>query len=69
MVTRVVVIVTFLGIPQVICDGVVTRHELAPSNEAGQSTLTLTGEDLSVLMDVVEMKLPYPAMPDAAKIE
>ena len=43
MVTRVVVIVTFLGIPQVICDGVVTRHELAPSSEAGQSTLTLTG--------------------------
>jgi len=68
MVTRVVVIVTFLGIPQVICDGVVTRHELAPSSEAGQSTLTLTGEDLSVLMDVVEMRLPYPAMPDAAKI-
>jgi len=68
MVTRVVIIVTFRGIPQVICDGVVTRHEMTPSSEAGQSTLTLTGEDLSVLMDVVEFKLPYPAMPDAAKI-
>jgi hypothetical protein len=68
MVTRVVVIVTFLGIPQVICDGVVTRHELAPSSEAGQSTLTLTGEDLSVLMDILEVRVPYPAMPDAAKI-
>ncbi len=68
MVTRVVVIVTFLGIPQVICDGVVTRHELAPSSEAGQSTLTLTGEDLSVLMDIVEVRVPYPAIPDAAKI-
>lgn len=68
MITRVVVIVTFLGLPQVICDGVVTRHEMSPSNEPGQSTLTLTGEDLSVLMDVIEMKLPYPALPDAAKI-
>ena len=68
MVTRVVIIITFRGIPQVICDGVVTRHEMTPSSEAGQSTLTLTGEDLSVLMDVVEFKLPYPAMPDAAKI-
>jgi hypothetical protein len=67
MITRVVVIVTFLGVPQVICDGVVTRHEMSPSNEPGQSTLTLTGEDLSVLMDVIEMKFPYPAMPDAAK--
>src|SRR5436305_8606346 len=38
MITRVVIIVTFLGIPQVIADGVVTRHELSPSNEPGQST-------------------------------
>jgi hypothetical protein len=68
MVTRVVIIITFRGIPQVICDGVVTRQEMAPSSEPGQSTLTLTGEDLSVLMDVIEFKLPYPAMPDAAKI-
>lgn len=68
MITRVVVIVTFRGLPQVICDGIVTRQEMSPSNEPGQSTLTLTGEDLSVLMDVVEMKLPYPALPDAAKI-
>src|SRR5207248_6459197 len=42
MVTRVVIIVTVLGFPQVIADGVVTHHQLAPSNEAGQSTLTLT---------------------------
>ncbi len=68
MITRVVVIVTFRGIPQVIADGIVTRQELSPSNEPGQSTLTLTGEDLSVLMDVIEVKLPYPAMPDAAKL-
>jgi hypothetical protein len=68
MVTRVVVIVTLLGVPQVIADGIVTHHQLAPSNEPGQSTLTLTGEDLSVLMDVVEMKMIYPAMPDDAKV-
>lgn len=68
MITRVVAIVTMRGFPNVICDGVVTQHAVAPSNEAGQSTLTLTGEDLSVLMDVVEVKLPYPAMPDAAKL-
>lgn len=68
MITRVVVIATMRGFPNVICDGVVTQHALTPSNEAGQSTLTLTGEDLSVLMDVVEVKLPYPAMPDAAKL-
>jgi hypothetical protein len=68
MVTRVVIVVTFRGIPQVIADGVVTRHELTPSNDPGQSKLTLTGEDLSVLMGVIQMKLVYPAMPDAARI-
>jgi hypothetical protein len=46
----------------------VTRQEVSPSNEPGQSTLTITGEDLSVLMDVVEIVRPYPAMPDVAKI-
>jgi len=68
MTTRVVIIVTVLGIPQVIMDGVVTQHQLSPGNDPGQSTLTLTGEDLTVLMGVVEMKLPYPCMPDAAKL-
>lgn len=68
MATRVVLIVTLRGIPNVICDGVVTQHAVAPGNEPGQSTLTLTGEDLSILMDVVEAKLPYPGMPDAAKL-
>ena len=68
MITRVVIIVTHRGLPQVIADGVVTRQEVSPSNEPGQSTLTLTGEDLSVLMDVVDVKIPYPAMPDIARL-
>ena len=68
MATRVVVIVTFRGMPNVLCDGVVTQHQITPSNEPGQSTLTLTGEDLSVLMDVVEVRIPYPAMTDAARV-
>ncbi len=52
MVTRVVIIATLAGIPNVIMDGVITRQEMQPGNEPGQSTLTITGEDLSVLMDV-----------------
>src|SRR5260370_44982 len=48
-------------------DGVVTRQEMAPSNEPGQSTLTITGEDLSVLMDIVEMPfMRYPNMTEVA---
>lgn len=66
--TRVVIIATMNGLPQVLMDGIITRQEISPSNEPGQSTLTVTGEDLSVLMDIIEFKLPYPAMPDAARI-
>ena len=68
MITRVVLIATLRGIPQVICDGVVTRHEVSPGNEPGQSTLTLTGDDLSVLMDVIQIQLPWPALPDFARV-
>ena len=69
IITRVIIVVTLGGFPNVIMDGMVTRQELAPSSEPGQSTLTITGEDLSVLMDVVELPfLRYPAMPDIGKV-
>jgi hypothetical protein len=68
-ITRVILICTIGGIPNVIADGVVTRHEVSPSNEPGQSTLTLTGEDLSVLMDVVQIPMMrYPGMPIEARV-
>ncbi len=68
IITRVIIMVTITGIPHVIMDGFITRQELQPNNQPGQSTLTVTGEDLSVAMDIVEMDIPYPAMPDAAKV-
>jgi hypothetical protein len=69
MVTRVLIIATVNGFPNVLMDGIVTRHELTPSNDPGQSTLTITGDDLSVLMDVVEMPfMLFPAMPVIARV-
>lgn len=69
MITRVIVIVTLNGFPNVLMDGMVTRQELSPSSEPGQSTLTVTGEDLSVLMDVVEMPfMLWPGMPAIARV-
>ena len=53
IITRVVIIVTVHGIPHVLMDGIVTRQEIAPTNEPGNSKITITGEDLSVLMDLV----------------
>jgi hypothetical protein len=69
MITRVIIIVTLGGFPNVIMDGMVTRQELTPSNEPGQSALTITGEDLSVVMDIVEMPfMRYPATPDIGQV-
>lgn len=69
IVTRVVIIATVNGFPHVLMDGIITRQELSPSSEPGASTLTVTGEDLSVLMDIVEMNfMRYPAMPEVARI-
>ena len=66
--TRVVIVVTFNGLPNVLMDGFVTRQELQPSSEPGQSTLTITGEDLTVAMDLVQVTKSFPAMPDAAQV-
>ena len=68
IITRVIILVTLNGVPNVIMDGLVTRQELQPSNDPGKSTLTITGEDLSVAMDLVQIILPYPAMPDYATV-
>lgn len=69
MITRVILIATVNGFPHVLMDGIVTRQELSPSSEPGQSTLTITGEDLSILMDVVEMPfMRYPATPDIGQV-
>jgi hypothetical protein len=69
MLTRVIITVTLGGFPHVLMDGIVTNQELTPSSEPGQSTLTITGEDLSILMDVVEMPfMRYPGTPDIGQI-
>jgi len=67
--TRVILVCTLGGIPNVLVDGIIIRHDIAPNNEAGQSTMTITGEDLSVLMDVIQMPfMRYPALPISARV-
>lgn len=52
--TRVILTVTVQGTATVLMDGVIIRQEVGISNQPGQSTLTVTGEDLTVLMDLEE---------------
>src|SRR5262249_36544741 len=68
-VVRVIIVVTVNGTPEVLMDGVMTRTEVAPGSEPGQSTLTVTGEDLTAVMDLIDFSgVPYPAMPPEARI-
>ena len=66
---RVVIIATVNGMPNVLMDGVMTDHRTAPGADAGHSTLTVTGEDLSRVMDYIDFSgVPYPCMPAEARV-
>jgi hypothetical protein len=58
---RVVLILTFNGVPSVLMDGIITDQQLVPSNVPGESTFTITGEDVSVMMDLEEKSVEHPA--------
>lgn len=60
---RVVVVVTINSMPKVLMNGVLTNQEVSAGDRPGQSTLTVTGEDLTRLMDLQDWSgLPYPGM-------
>jgi hypothetical protein len=62
--TRVVIGVLMGARPEVLIDGVITHHQLAPSNEPGGSTLTVTGKDLTQVMDLEEKNGKFENQPD-----
>jgi hypothetical protein len=68
-IVRVVIIVTVGGTPHVLMDGVMTDQQVTPGETPGQSTLTVTGEDLTKVMDFIPFTgVPYPAMPPEARV-
>jgi hypothetical protein len=69
--SRVILVVTFGLMPRVISDGVITRSELQPGDRPGQAKLTVTGEDVAVMLDMHERTAEHPAQPEpviAAKL-
>jgi hypothetical protein len=62
-VLRVVLVVTFGGLPQVLMDGVIEHHEVVPGAAGGAPKLVVTGHDLTVLMKLTDFTgLPYPGL-------
>lgn len=61
-----VIIMVFIGVlPQVLIDGMITRQQLLPSNQPGQSRLVITGEDISLKLDLEERSATHPNQPDS----
>lgn len=67
---RVIVIATVNGTPQVLIDGVVTKTDVTPGADQRHTSLQVTGDDLTTVMQKLEFSglpgLPYPAMPAEA---
>lgn len=61
---RVIIMISFGLMPTVLIDGIITHKQLNPSTEPGQSKLTVTGEDVSIMMDREEKSTTHPNQPD-----
>ncbi|MEZ4295093.1 MAG: hypothetical protein R3B70_08945 [Polyangiaceae bacterium] len=58
--TRIVLVATVNAIPQVLMDGIITHQQLNPGDKPGSGSITVTGEDLGVLLDQIEVRMPFP---------
>lgn len=66
---RVIIVATVNGMPNVLMDGIVTNQQVLPGSDAAHATLSITGEDLSVLMDKQDFSgFPYPAVPAEGRV-
>jgi hypothetical protein len=58
---RVILLVLIGPLPRVLMDGIITHLQLMPGTEPGSATLAVTGEDVSVMMDLEEKSVEHPA--------
>jgi hypothetical protein len=66
---RVVLVATVNGVANVLMDGVITNNQISPGDKGSNSTLTITGKDLTALMDQSNWSgFPFPACPAEARV-
>jgi hypothetical protein len=66
---RVMLVVTLNGTPQPLFDGVLTQVQVQPGGQGAPGTVTVTGEDLTKVMDMQDWSgLPFPAMSIEARV-
>ncbi|HEX6045682.1 MAG TPA: hypothetical protein VFZ22_14410 [Pyrinomonadaceae bacterium] len=62
---RIVIAVLMGVLPEVLIDGVITSHQVMPSNTPGESTLRITGEDISLRLDLDPASATHANQPDS----
>ncbi|MEQ8962530.1 MAG: hypothetical protein RLP02_32160, partial [Coleofasciculus sp. C2-GNP5-27] len=62
---RVIITVIIGVLPQVLIDGKITRHQVIPSEQPGQSRLMVTGEDISLELDLEHKQETYANLSDS----
>lgn len=58
------IMVTLNQTPNVLINGKITNIQLTPSDEPGDSTITVTGEDIGVMCDLDEKYTQHPNQSD-----
>jgi hypothetical protein len=58
---RLILVIILQASARVLMDGIITHQQLLPSMQPGGSTFTITGEDVSIMMDREEKSVEHPA--------
>ncbi|AFZ12035.1 hypothetical protein Cri9333_1126 [Crinalium epipsammum PCC 9333] len=62
---RVILIIILGASAKVLMDGIITNQQFSPSLTPGGSTFTITGDDVSVMMDLEEKSVKHPTQNEA----
>jgi phage protein D len=66
---RVIIAVSINVVPEVLIDGIITNLQIMPSNRPGESRLTVTGEDISLKLDLEDKNRTSPNQSDSTIVQ
>src|SRR5437016_10672946 len=62
---RVIIMVFFGPLPQVLIDGIISDLQVTPDNEPGRSKLRVTGDDISMKLSLTDPRVIHPHQSDS----
>jgi hypothetical protein len=62
---RVIIGVLMGAVPEILIDGVITHQQFSPSDQPGKTTVTVTGNDITAMMDLDQQNQSFDNLPDS----